>query len=86
MSCAKENAVLPCMSALLLQLLVIDAVSRSLLFHNLLLTAELSCVLVEIDGSSARDFLNFKDPLAGYLQPVCAKYWISQCVRSLPPA
>ena len=74
------------MSALLLEFLVVDALIGGLLFHNLLLTTELPCVLVEIDGSSARDFLNFEDPLAGYLQPVCAKYWIGQCVRSLPPA
>lgn len=72
-SCTKENAGLPCMhvrgeSALILQFLVIDAVvAGCLLFQNLMLITELPCVLVEIDGSSARDFFNFEDPFASYL-------------------
>ena len=69
--CTKENAGLPCVhvrgeSALLLKLLMLidTVVTGCLLFQDLLLTTELSSVLVEIDGSSARDFFNFKDPFA----------------------
>lgn len=69
-SCTKENAGLPCVhvrgeSALLLKFLVINAVVIGcLLFQYLLLTAELPSVLVEIYGSSARNFFNFEDPFA----------------------